>query len=102
MILVGIFLHRRIEKMTSEILLVEHVWMEMAKIFQEADRMSGARAGAEGQGHLASQSAMSIAFRAAKRSFDITAAAVGMVRDQNSLRILEMHLAKPAFRAVCA
>lgn len=53
--------------------------MEMAKIFQEADRMSGARACAEGQGHSASQSAMSIAFRAAKRSFDIAAAAVGMV-----------------------
>lgn len=53
--------------------------MEMAKIFQEVDRMSGARAGAEGRGHLASQSAMSIAFRAAKRSFDITAAAAGMV-----------------------
>lgn len=34
----------------------------------------------EGEGHLVSQSAIGIAFRAAKRFFDITAAAVGMVR----------------------
>ena len=87
--------------MTSEILLVEHVWMEMAKIFQEADRMSGARAGAEGQGHLVSQSAMGIAFRAAKRSFDIAASAVGVVRGHIPSRILETPLAKPAFGAVC-
>ena len=53
--------------------------MEMAKIFQEVDRLEGTRVGMEGEGHLASQSAMGIAFRAAKRSFDITASAVGMV-----------------------
>lgn len=53
--------------------------MEMAKIFQEVDRLGGTRAGTEGEGHLVSQSAMGIAFRAAKRSFDITAAAAGMV-----------------------
>lgn len=88
--------------MTSEILLVEHVWMEMAKIFQEADRMSGARASAEGQGHLASQSAMSIAFRAAKRSFDITAAAAGMVRAHISPRIPSTLLAMTTLGAVRA
>ena len=53
--------------------------MEMAKIFQEVDRLGGTRAGMEGEGHLVSQSAIGIAFRAAKRSFDIAAAAVGMV-----------------------
>ena len=53
--------------------------MEMAKIFQEVDRLGGTRASTEGEGHLAAQSAMGIAFRAAKRSFDIAAAAVGMV-----------------------
>ena len=88
--------------MTSGTLRAERMWMEMAKIFQEVDRLGGTRAGMEGEGHLASQSAMGIAFRAAKRSFDITAAAVGMVRDHISSRIPEMHLAKPAFRAVCA
>ena len=51
---------------------------------------------------MVSRSAMSIAFRAAKRSFDITAAAVGMVRGHIPSRILETHLAKPTFRAVCA
>lgn len=61
---------------------VEHMRMEMAKIFQEVDRLGGTRA--------------------AKRSFDITVAAVGMVRDHISSRVPEMHLAKPAFRAVCA
>ena len=65
--------------MTSGTLHVEHMRMEMAKIFQEVDRLGGARAGTEGEGHLVSQSAMGIAFRAAKRSFDIAAAAVGMV-----------------------
>lgn len=88
--------------MTSGTLHVEHMRMEMAKIFQEVDRLGGTRAGMEGEGHLASQSAMGIAFRAAKRSFDITAAAAGMVRDHISSRISEMHLAKPAFRAVRA
>ena len=72
-------MRRRNGKMTSGILLVEHMRMEMAKIFQEADRLDGARAGTEGEGHLAFQSAMGIAFRAAKRSFDIAASAVGMV-----------------------
>ena len=76
--------------------------MEMAKIIQEVDRLEGTRAGTEGEGHLVSQSAMGIAFRAAKRTFDITAAAVGMVRDHIFSRISEMHLAKPAFRVVCA
>ena len=76
--------------------------MEMAKIFQEVDRLGGTRVCAEGEGHLVSQSAIGIAFRAAKRSFDITVAAVGMVRDHISSRIPEMYLAKPAFRAVCA
>lgn len=51
---------------------------------------------------MVSQSAIGIAFRAVKRFFDITAAAVGMVRDHISSRIPEMHLAKPTFRAVCA
>lgn len=53
--------------------------MEMAKIFQEVDRLGGTRAGTEGEGHLVSRSAMGIAFRAAKRSFDIAASVVGMV-----------------------
>lgn len=88
--------------MTSGTLHVEHMRMEMAKIFQEVDRLGGTRAGTEGEGHLVSRSAMSIAFRAAKRSFDITAAAVGMVRGHIPSRILETHLAKPTFRAVCA
>lgn len=76
--------------------------MKMAKIFQEVDRLGGTRAGMEGEGHLVSQSAIGIAFRAAKRSFDVTAAAVGMVRDHISSRIPEMHLAKPTFGAVGA
>ena len=88
--------------MTSRTLHVEHMRMKMAKIFQEVDRLGGTRAGMEGEGHLVSQSAIGIAFRAAKRSFDITAAAVGMVRDHISSRILEMHLAKPTFGAVGA
>lgn len=92
----------RNEKMTSGTLRVERMWMEMAKIFQEVDRLGGTRAGTEGEGHLVSQSAMGIAFRAAKRSFDIAASVVGMVRDHISSRIPEMHLAKPAFRVVCA
>ena len=53
--------------------------MEMAKIFQEVDRFGGARVGTEGEGHLVLQSAIGIAFRAAKRSFDIAASVVGMV-----------------------
>ena len=53
--------------------------MEMAKIFQEVDRLGGTRAGMEGEGHLVSQSAIGIAFRAAKRFFDIAASVVGMV-----------------------
>lgn len=76
--------------------------MEMAAIFQEVDRLGGTRVGTEGEGHLVSQSAIGIAFRAAKRSFDIAAVAVGMVRDHVLARIPEMHLAKPALRAVCA
>lgn len=76
--------------------------MEMAKIFQEVDRLGGARAGMEGEGHLVSRSAIGIAFRDTKRSFDIAVAAVGMVRDHILARIPEMHLAKPALRAVCA
>ena len=74
----------------------------MAKIFQEVDRLGGTRAGMEGEGHLVSQSAIGITFWAAKWSFDITAAAVGMVRDHISSRIPEMHLAKPTFGAVGA
>lgn len=88
--------------MTSGTLHVEHVRMEIVKIFQEVDRLGGTRADMEGEGHLVSQSAIGIAFRAAKRSFDIAAAAVGMVRDHILARIPEMHLAKPALRAVCA
>ena len=88
--------------MTSGTLHVERTRMEMAKIFQEVDRLGGARAGTEGEGHLVSQSAMGIAFRAAKRPFGITAVALGMVRNHISSHIPEMHLAKPAFRAVCA
>ena len=93
-------MRRRNWNMTSGTLHVEHMRMEMAKIFQEVNRLGGTRAGMEGEGHLVSQSAMGIAFRAAKRFFDITAAAVGMVRDHISSRIPEMHLAKPTFRAV--
>lgn len=88
--------------MTSGTLHVEHMWMEMAKILQEVDRLGGTRAGMEGEGHLVSQSAIGIAFRAAKRSFDIAASVVGMVRPHILSRIPEMHLAKPTFRAVCA
>lgn len=88
--------------MTSGTLHVEHMRMEMAKIFQEVDRLGGTRVGTEGEGHLVSQSAIGIAFRAAKRFFDITAAAVGMVRVHILSRIPETHLAKPTFRAVCA
>ena len=65
--------------LTSGTLHVEHMLMEMAKIFQEVDRLGGTRAGTEGEGHLVSQSAIGIAFRAAKRSFDIAASVVGMV-----------------------
>ena len=86
--------------MTSGTLHVEHMLMEMAKIFQEVNRLGGTRAGMEGEGHLVSRSAMGIAFRAAKRFFDITAAAVGMVRVHILSRIPEMHLAKPTFGAV--
>ena len=88
--------------MTSGILHVEYMRMEMAKIFQEVDRLGGTQAGMEGEGHLVSQSAIDIAFRAAKRSFDIAASVVGMVRSHILSRILEMHLAKLTFRAVCA
>lgn len=49
--------------MTSGALHVEHMRMEMAKIFQEVDRLGGTRAGMEGEGHLVSQSAIGIAFR---------------------------------------
>ena len=76
--------------------------MEMAKIFQKVDRLGGTRAGMEGEGHLVSQSAIGIAFRAAKRSFDIAASVVGMVRPHIFSPIPEMHLAKLTFRAVCA
>ena len=88
--------------MTSGILHVEHMRMEMAKIFQEVDRLGGTRVGTEGEGHLAAQSAIGIAFRAAKRSFDIAASVVGMVRSHIFSHIPEMHLAKPTFRVVCA
>lgn len=88
--------------MTSGTLHVEHMRIEMAKIFQEVDRFGGTRAGMEGEGLLVSQSAIGITFCAAKWSFDITAAAVGMVRDHISSRIPEMHLAKPTFGAVGA
>lgn len=76
--------------------------MKMVKIFQEVDRLGGTRADMEGEGLLVSQSAIGIAFRAAKRAFDITAVAVGMVRGHISSRFPKMHLAKPTFRAVCA
>ena len=88
--------------MTSGTLHVEHMRMEMAKIFQEVDRLGGTRAGMGGGGHLVSQSAIGITFCAAKRFFDITTAAVGMVRVHILSRIPETHLAKPALRAVCA
>ena len=65
--------------MTSGTLHVEHMLMEMAKVFQEVDRLGGTRVGADGEGHLVSQSAIGIAFRAAKRFFDIAASVVGMV-----------------------
>ena len=51
---------------------------------------------------MAAQSAIGIAFRAAKRSFDIAASVVGMVRSHIFSHIPEMHLAKPTFRVVCA
>ena len=86
--------------MTSGTLHVEYMRMEMAKIFQDVDRLGGTRAGMEGEGHMVSQRAIGIAFRAAKRFFDITAAAVGMVRVHILSRIPEMHLAKPTFGAV--
>lgn len=86
--------------MTSGTLHVEHMRMEMAKIFQEVDRLGGTRVGTEGEELLVSQSAIGITFCAAKRFFDITAAAVGVVRDHISSRIPEMHLAKPTFRTV--
>ena len=76
--------------------------MEMAKILQEVDRLGGTRAGMEGEGHLVSQSAIGIAFRAAKRSFDIAASVVDMVRPHILSRIPEMHLAKPTFGTVGA
>ena len=76
--------------------------MEMAKIFKEVDRLGGTRADMEGEGHLVSRSAIGIAFRAAKRSFDIAASVVGMVRPHILSRIPEMHLAKPTFGAVGA
>lgn len=76
--------------------------MEMLKIFQEVDRLGGTRVGTEGEGHLVSQSAIGIAFRAVKRSFDIAASVVGMVRPHILSRIPEMHLAKPTFGAVGA
>lgn len=88
--------------MTSGTLHVEHMRMEMAKIFQEVDRLEGTRAGMKGEGHLASQSAMGIAFRDAKRSFDIASSAVGMMRGHIPSRILKMLFSKPAFRVVCA
>ena len=92
----------RNEKMTSGTLHVERTRMEMAKIFQEVDRLGGTRVGTEGEGHLVSQSAIGIAFRAAKRSFDIAASVVGMVRSHIPSRILKMLFSKPAFRVVCA
>lgn len=52
--------------MTSGTLHVEHMRMEMVKIFQEVDRLGGTRAGMEREGHLVSQSAIGIAFRAMK------------------------------------
>ena len=88
--------------MTSGTLHVEHMRMEMAKFFQEVDRLGGTQAGMEGEGHLVSQSAIGITFCDTKRFFDITAAAVGMVRVHILSRIPETHLAKPTFRAVCA
>lgn len=88
--------------MTSGTLHVEHMRMEMAKIFQEIDRLGGTRAGIEGEGHLVSQSAIGITFCAAKRFFDITTAAVGMVRVHILSRIPETHLAKPTFGVVGA
>ena len=48
--------------MTSGTLHVEHMRMEMAKIFQEVDRLGGTRAGMEGEGHLVLQSAIGITF----------------------------------------
>ena len=87
--------------MTSGTLHVEYVRMEMAKIFQEVDRLGGTRADMEGDGTFGIAERYRIAFRAAKRFFDITAAAVGMVRVHILSRIPETHLSKPTFRAVC-
>ena len=88
--------------MTSGTLHVEHMLMEMAKIFQEVDRLGGTRVGTEGEGHLVSQSAIGITFCAAKRSFDITAAAVGMVRGPYFLTHPGNASREAYFRAVCA
>ena len=79
LIQVEVFVRGRNGNMTSGTLHVEHMRMEVAKIFQEVDRLGGTRVGTEGEGHLVSQSAIGIAFRAAKRSFDIAASVVGMV-----------------------
>ena len=79
LIQVEVFVRGRNGNMTSGTLHVEHMRMEVAKIFQEVDRLGGTRVGTEGEGHLVSQSAIGIAFRAAKRSFDIPASVVGMV-----------------------
>lgn len=87
--------------MTSGTLHVEHVRMEMAKIFQEVDRLGGTRADMEGEGHLVSQSAIGIAFRAAKRFFDINCCGCGYGEGHILSRIPETHLSKPTFRAVC-
>lgn len=96
-------MREQIEQTAGDAPAAAYVGMEMAKIFLEVDRMGGTRAGAEGQGHLASQRAMSIAFRTAKRMFDVAAAvAVGMVRSHIVLRIQVTRFAKPTFGAVCA
>lgn len=65
--------------MTSGTLHVEHMRMEMAKIFQEVDGLGSRELARRERDILVSQSAIGIAFRAAKRSFDIAASVVGMV-----------------------
>lgn len=92
----------RNENLTSGTLHVEHMRMEMAKIFQEVDRLGGTRAGMEGEGTFGIAERYRHSVPRCQEVFDITAAAVGMVRDHISSRIPEMHLAKPTFRAVCA
>ena len=92
-------MRRRNGNMTIGTLHVEHIRMEMAKIFQDVDRLGGTRAGTEGEGHLVSQSAMGIA-SARQEVLRYYSCGCGYGEGHISSRIPEMHLAKPTFGAV--